>query len=159
MSTYQGATRTNFFRVNDEEKFLQFMKHVLAADGKVDVFEKEKNGVLHFAFGCYGSITGVDVQEYCRACKFEYGPNDEKFDEDDYAENRYDVFITMLRSMVAEDDAIIIMEAGHEKLRYITSVAEVITRGSYECLDMRELACEKAKLMLGRADWSTETSY
>ena len=151
MSTYQGATRTNYFRVNDEEKFLKFMKHVLGADDKVDVFEKEKNGVRYFAFGCYGSIAGVDVQEY--------GPDDEKFDEDDYAENWYDVFITMLQSMVAEDDAIIIMEAGHEKLRYITSVAEVITRGSYECLDMRELACEKAKLMLGRADWSTETDY
>ena len=28
MSTYQGATHTNYFRVNDEEKFLKFMKHV-----------------------------------------------------------------------------------------------------------------------------------
>ena len=159
MSMYQCATRTNYFQVNDEEKFRELMGHVVSAEDKVELFEKERDGVRYFAFGCYSSIEGVDEAEYCRACGFDYGPDSDKFDDDDYNENREDVFITMLQSIVAENDAIIIMQAGREKLRYVTGIAEIITRGGYRYVDLRNAAINVAQMMLGNSEWTTQMEY
>ena len=159
MSMYQCATRTNYFQVNDEEKFRELMGHVVSAEDKVELFEKERDGVRYFAFGCYGSVEGVDEAEYCRACEFDYGPDSDEFDDDDYTENRDNVFITMLQKLVAENDAIIIIETGHEKLRYVTGIAEIITRGGYQYVDISNAAVEVAEKMLGNSEWSTKMEY
>lgn len=159
MSMYQCATRTNYFQVNDEEKFRKLMGHVVSAEDKVELFEKERDGVRYFAFGCYSSIEGVDRAEYCRACELGYDPDDDEFDDDDYTENRDNVFIAKLQNLVAEDDAIIIIETGHEKLCYVTGIAEIITRGGYQYVDLSNAAVEVAEMMLGNSEWGTQMEY
>ena len=67
--------------------------------------EKSLDGTLRFCFGVYGGVSG-----FCP-------PNGEEEDEDcDYD---YDAFLDELQKHIADDDAVIIMEGGHEKLRYL----------------------------------------
>lgn len=71
--------------------------------------ETDQNGNPIFAFGCYGGIAGI--------------PNDL---ENEFDDNSYDRFITKLQECIADKDAVIIMESGHEKLRYLIGSALII---------------------------------
>lgn len=58
MANYVCATRTNYFRVKDEEEFRKLMSRVHGEDA-VDLWEKTVNDEKLFAFGCYGLINGL----------------------------------------------------------------------------------------------------
>lgn len=60
---------------------------------------------------------------------------------------------------MADDDAVIIMESGAEKLRYVAGLATVITSNDCEYLDIGQLAVQKASSMLGSPVWSTRCDY
>lgn len=144
MANYCCVTRTNYFRVKDEDEFRELMSRVYGAEDSVDVWEFVMHGVKRFAFGCYGGISGV---------------SNAKADEDDDAETSYDEFIAGLQRCVAPDDAIIITEAGNEKLRYVIGQATVITTNGCEVLDVTGLAAQRAREMLGDAEWQTRVTY
>ena len=81
---------------------------------------------------------------------------------DEYSEeqeNGYDEFLELLSEHVAEDDAVLIFESGHEKMRYVTGNATVITKSGIEYINMIDLAIEKAQLSLGNSEWTTQTDY
>lgn len=99
MANYNCTIRTNYFHVKDNEKFEEFMTHVYGED--LEVFNKEdSNGNTIYGFGCYGGISGYFNTEE------DYEDNDEAWD------NAYDNFIDGLVAHVAEDDAVLIFEAG-----------------------------------------------
>ena len=136
MANYCCAVRTNYFRVKDAEAFKKFMEGVYNAEsGTISVWEKKCEDNTLFAFGCFGSICGIKESD------------------------EYDDFIDGLQKYVAEDDAIIIWESGNEKLCYLTGTAEIITTGSYECIDIRSLAISKAAELLKNPDWETDDAY
>lgn len=54
----------------------------------------------------------------------------------DMDDESYAVFVKFLQQSVTEDDAVIILCAGHEKLRYVTGYAEVITAKDYQTVDI-----------------------
>ncbi len=145
MANYCCAVRTNYFHVKDPEAFRKFMDTVVACEDSVSVWEeKDKDGRTVFGFGCYSSILGVlpeGVEE------------DEDFDYD------YDEFVNGLADHVAENDAIIILESGNEKLRYLVGSAMVITSTDSEYLDISVLAAEKAAKLLGNSGWKTKLEY
>lgn len=60
--------------------------------------------------------------------------------------------------LIDDDDAVIIMESGHEKLRYLIGSALVITNRDIEYLDVGTLAVKKASEMLG-VDFTTRLEY
>lgn len=64
----------------------------------------------YYAFGCYSNIFGI--------------PDDTGETDVD----SYDRFIDGLQKYVAKDDAVILLHVGHEKLRYVTGCATVITK-------------------------------
>ena len=64
-----------------------------------------------------------------------------------------------LQSCVAEDDAIIILTAGNENLRYVTGDAVCITHDKIEYLDLTRLAVAKAAEMLNNPLYSTVCEY
>lgn len=139
MANYYCTIRTNYFKVKDEQMFLDYMSEV-CADDEIHLFEKEgKDGATYHGFGCYGYIYGC--------CKY---------DDDD---PDYDLFIDGLRCHVADDDAIIIFEAGYEKLRYVTGCATVITSKGVEFIDIEEVATKKAAELLGYKNYSTLCYY
>lgn len=146
MANYCCAVRTNYFRVKDEEKFKELMSRAYAHEDQISVWEKlAGDGTKLFGFGCYSGIGGV---------------RNAMCDEDDDAdETAYDEFIDGLQMCVASGDAIIIMESGNEKLRYITGLATVITENDCQYLDIVNLAVKKGTEMLCNSDWTTTCWY
>ena len=68
-------------------------------------------------------------------------------------------FVSGLQECLAEDDSIIVLEVGHEKLRYLIGAATIITRSSIETIDLTSLAISKAAEMLGNPDYTTCCEY
>lgn len=101
MANYESVTRSNYFHVKDEDAFSKFMDTVSGDDMHCWSDKDEDGNTLH-AFGCDGSIYGV--------------PNGAK-------DNDFDLFLSELQKHIAPEDAVILMESGHEKLRYVTGFA------------------------------------
>lgn len=141
MANYHCAIRTNYFHVKDSELFRQFMTRVYGADGSVELWEgKDTDNQAVFAFGSYGEISGLR-------------------DALDADEAGYDVFIRGLQQHIREDDAVIILEVGREKLCYLVGGAEIITCNGLEHLDISDLAQHHAAIMLGNPNWETSLDY
>ena len=142
MANYYCVMRTNYFRVKDGEKFLELMESVCSGEDELQIWtETDAEGTKRFGFGAYDSIRGINLA----------GDQDEDPD--------YDAFITALQDCVADDDAIIIMEAGHEKLCYVGGSAEVITSQGHDYINITDSAVKMAKEMLNAPDWATKCDY
>ena len=136
---FECTTRSNYFRVKDEDAFRAFMNTVAGDD--LDVWEKHLDGQKLFAFGAYGVIYGVAS------------------DDDEDCEEDYDAFLDGLKSHVVEDDAIIIMQAGNEGLRYVVGDATVITTKDVQYINIDDWAVRKAREMLHSDSWETQLDY
>lgn len=95
-----------------------------------------------FGFGCYGGIAGIGDT-----------------DDDDLEETAFDRFLEKLQQCVAEDDAVIILEAGNEKMRYVIGTALILTNKACEYLDIAELAEKRAAELLAIPSWKTKLTY
>ena len=137
MANYECVSRTNYFHVKDAELFREFMDTVIADDMHLWE-EKDSNSNVVFAFGCEGTI---------------YGFPDENGDSD------FDLFLEKLQEYIANDDAAILIEAGHEKLRYVAGYATIITHTGMQTVSIAELALLKAKEMLDNPDFETKMEY
>lgn len=146
MANYCCTIRTNYFHVKDEEKFRALMDRVYGSENTIELWEeKDKAGNTVFGFGTHGGISGVKNAK-------------EDYDED-VDETAYDEFIDGLQECVADDDAIIILESGNEKLRYVIGSATIITSKDYKYLDIASVASQEAAEMLGRPNWRTRCEY
>ena len=146
MAEYTCTTRTNYFHVKDPVSFRDFMGRV---HGSVDFItllqEQDDEGKPVFGFGTHGAISGLK--------------NAEADDDDTLDESAYDGFIRGLQEHVAEDDAVILLEAGHKKLRYVTGAATILTNTGHEHLDLAAMAVSRASELLGNPDWRTKCDY
>lgn len=146
MANYHCNVRSNYFHVKDIEQFKALMARVYSSDGTVELWEKkDKDNNPIFAFGCLGDIAGVR--------------NAQEDNFEDASDTAFDEFVNGLQDSVADDDAIIILESGHEKLRYLVGSALVITSNNYEHLDITHIACDKAAEILGNPNWQTQCEY
>ena len=128
--------------MNDLDAFMNLMDQVVGSEGEVELWkETDQNGDPIFAFGCYGGIAGIRDDL------------DNEFDDDSY-----DRFIAKLQECLADKDAVIIMESGHEKLRYVTGSALIITVSDTIYLNLETLALEATKIMLG-TEFVTRMDY
>lgn len=145
MANYECATRTNYFRVKDPEAFRKFMSRVYGGC-ELEVWEeKDTAGNIQFGFGCYDGISGYEPE------------SSEAADDDcDYG---YDEFLEALQQHIAEDDAVIILECGHEKLRYIIASAIIVTSKDIESLDACDIAASRAAVLLNNPSWCTKCDY
>lgn len=131
MASYVCAIRTNYFRVTEEEKFRNLIDEFLS--GSCEVFTRtDVNSNKLVGFGSDENIN---------------------WPEDDTG------FVSGLQECLAEDDSIIVLEVGHEKLRYLIGAATIITRSSIETIDLTSLAISKAAEMLGNPDYTTCCEY
>lgn len=145
MANYNCTIRTNYFHVKDEEEFVSFMNRVYGSEDNVNVWtETDANGRHIFGFGCYGGIGGLRNEN-------------DGYDDDD--EGTYDDFIDGLQKYVADDDAILIFEAGNEKLRYVIGSVAVITSSGYEYRDIMDIGVEIGCSLLGNPNWKTRCDY
>lgn len=143
MANYYCAVRTNYFAVKDGEAFEKFMAGVSGEDSVHVWKEPQKDGSVKYGFGCDGSISGW------------FSENDNEDDWDVAMEK----FEAGLMEHVAEGDAVIIMESGHEKLRYITGYATIITSDGVDGINLVDAAIQKAREMLGSPEWDSQCEY
>lgn len=64
-----------------------------------------------------------------------------------------------LQEIIPEGDCIIVMEAGHESLRYVDGIGYVITKDKVETLSIMELVKQKAQELLKNPDYETQIDY
>ena len=133
MANYYGFTRTNYFRIKNEEAFKEYINTLATTDGDFELWTKEDNNETYYAFGGNGSLYSIE--------------NDE---EDIYQK---------LSEYVHQHDAIIITEVGYEKLRYLTGVSMVITQKGYEVVDLYDASLNKAKQLLSDETYKTNFAY
>ena len=146
MANYYGFTRTNYFRVTDEDRLRKIIRSCACGEDTLTLFENAEDGErTWFGFGCYDSIRGLDLSDSA--------------DEDDYPDYDYDAFASALQKILCEGDAIIITEVGYEKLRYLTATAFIITKTDMQCLDLNIDAVKTAQEMLGDSSYNTIMEY
>lgn len=143
MSNYICTIRTNYFHVKDPDAFRAFMGRVYGSTDFISFWqEKDLAGQPVFGFGTHGAIGGLR--------------NAAADENDDADESAYDAFICGLQDHVAEDDAVILLEAGYEKLRYVSGSATIITSNDQDYLNISVLAKNRAADMLGNPQWDTQ---
>lgn len=147
MANYTCTIRTNYFHVKDPDAFRSFFQCVYGSEGGIDLWEeKDAAGNPMFGVGAYGGIAGL---------------RNSTDDEDMLTADTtsYNEFIDGLQEHVAENDAIIILEAGHEKLRYIVGAATILTCIDQAHVDVTDAAKVCAANMLGVPNWETKCEY
>ena len=127
MSSYICTTISNDFRVKDEGAYKELMSKVSADD--MHLYTEERNGEIYHSFGSYGVIYGIETED---------------------KNYNYDQFTEELQKCVHDEDAIIILEVGHERLFDAVGTAIIITSKDIKILDLGTLALDAAKDMLNR---------
>lgn len=141
MANYCCTIRTNYFHVKDENAFRTFMNRVYGCEDNIELWEeKDEDGRAVFGFGVYGGISGIR-------------------DQDDDEDSSYDDFIDKLQESVADDDAVIILESGNEKMRYVVGSATIVTSSDYKYSDIADIAVKQAGEMLHNPLWKTRCDY
>lgn len=144
MANFECAQRTNYFHVKDPESFREMMGRV-TGNGFRFWEEADAYGNPAFAFGAEGSIGGIPYKDV-----------DGEMVTDD---NSYDHFIAELGRHVAEGEAVILLTAGHEKLRYVSGDALIITGKGTDFIDLSQAAVKLAGEMLGNPEYSPKMEY
>jgi hypothetical protein len=141
LANYYGFTRTNYFAVKDEERFRQVVASCQASEENPEVWEEAVDGQTLFAFGCYGSLSGLPCG-----------------DEEDY-ECDLGAFHNALQQVVADGHAIIITEVGYEKLRYLVGDCTVITSQEIAYTNLSDIGLAKARQLLKNPQYNPVMEY
>ena len=140
MANYYGVTRTNYFRVTDEESYKRLYEGLVSEEFIEDFTYEDKDGNIYHGFGSYGVIDWIDrsLDEY--ECDFYY-------------------FLKELQKILPDDEAFIFMESGYEKLRYVTGVAIVVTNKEIRSNNISNWAIDEARDMLGNPKFQTKLEF
>lgn len=151
MANYNCATRTNYFEVKDAEALKSLIAKTHSGEDKISIFTRtdKETGKTLYGFGCYSSIDGIPSPQ----------KNEKSKELGDDLELDHELFVKELQKIVADDDAIIITEAGNEKLRYVCGDSTIITAKEVRTIDLKNAAKVAAKQMLNNKDWSSIMSY
>lgn len=105
MANWYGITRTNYFRVNDEEKY-QALFNRLQSNEPIHDFTRVDNGKIWHGFGSYDDIYFLR--------------------EDETHSDDFDKFLKEISKLLTLDSVFVITCIGNEKLRYLTGYCNVV---------------------------------
>ena len=140
MANYDAVTRTNYFRVTDEEEYARILSRFCSEDEIYDFSEKKEDGTFLHGFGTYGSLY--------------YYPGEEEDEDPDIGQ-----FFLDIQKILPDDEVFVLMEAGHEKLRYVVGAVDIVTSKEHRWLNLKEFAVVSAKEMLGDKFRGTDLEY
>jgi hypothetical protein len=135
MADYYAKTRTNYFDITDEDKF----RKIIGLCSASNTIEVDKNVEGKFVFTCNGTINGL------------FNGEDDDFNHGD--------FCKALQEVLPDGEAIIITEVGSEKMRYLAAASVVITNSKIETVNIKDVALNCAKRLLGNDEYDTEMEY
>lgn len=145
MADYSGVFRSNYFRVTDVQKLKEIVSKMDTTYGSVELFEDD---APYYGFGGDGDLLGIWPET-----------ENETQTDDEYLESDFDLMIQKLQEILVDDDAIIIMFSGNEKLCYVVGSAMVITKTESRFLNVKELAKDAARVILQDDTWDTICEY
>lgn len=137
MANYNATSRTNYFRVTDEEKYQEIFSKLSSEAGIEDFTKTKDDGSILHGFGSYSDIV---------------------FDNEDDDGNVYET-LSELQKILPEDEAFIYLESGYERLRYVTGLYIVVTKDRISSGNIHTHAIEKAREMLGNAAKEFKLDY
>lgn len=139
MANYEQTVRSNKFKIKSDKKedLKKILDNLSGEDIYTNIIEKE-DGIYGW-IGCYGSLTGLNVENY-------YLDNKDLINK--YKDDEHNAMIDELQKIVDKDSAIIIIDAGHEKLRFVGGGSLVITNKDAVYIDIEDIAIKTAKQML-----------
>jgi hypothetical protein len=141
MANYYSKCRSNYFAVTDLAKFKDIMSH-LVGEGEIAFYEH-----------------GTDKGKYMFYCDCNLvGYIDDPDDDDGYDDASYRM-IEAFQKILPDDEAIILIESGSEKMRYIHCMATIITNSEVKYVNLSDVALAKAREMLGNPNFTTEMDY
>lgn len=115
MADWYGASRTNYFKVTDEERYQALFKR-LRGEESIEDFSDIKNGEQYHAFGAYCDIaclrTNVEIND------------EEDYDEDEFIS--WDEFLREVGQLLTRDSVFVYTIVGNEKLRYLTGLCYMV---------------------------------
>lgn len=167
MSEYYSRCRTNYFAVNDEQRFRDAINRC-SSDKPIEIYESTIDGVRQFAFGCPGKISGIApindpavTDGCCKPGGYDGDCSGCDGMEDCYNDHDNDLpaFYEALQNVVADGHAIIITEVGYEKMCCVVGEAVVITKHDQRSIDLETQSLSVARQMLGRRHYSPQLSY
>lgn len=139
MPEYMIHVKSNYFHVIDDDLFIEFINRVDVDNGTIDIqVSFDDYGIPIYGFTADGIIIGV-ADEY------------EGSDDQTSFGDEYDNFLVALQELVAEDDAVIIMESGMSADGDVFASATIVTTDDTEYIDLQEAASDKALEMLSRS--------
>ena len=144
MANYEAVSRTNYFRVTDEEKYQKLFSNLVANDDIYD-FTETKDGATYHGFGSYSSIS----------YRLKLSEPTEDGNEYDYD---FDKFLYGIQDILPDDEAFIYFEVGNEKLRYVNAYAFLVTKEKIDSVDLDMAAKELVQEILGKT-FETRTCY
>jgi hypothetical protein len=125
MANYYCWTRTNYFKVKKLNDFRAKLGSYSGGEGGIDIWEE--NGLV--ALGAYGSMITLYDE-----------------DKDDWIE-----IFEVLQDHIEDDEVVIIAEAGHEKLRYVTTFAWLVTKDDVRFVDAVNEVVKDAMRITGKS--------
>lgn len=134
MANYEAYARSNYFHVNNMKNFLKWMKMYLPDAHLFTKDNKKKE-----------AITEQDLVAFGMESVF-------------YLEDE-DQAIPKLQELLLEGEACIVVEAGHEKLRYVTGHSAIFTKNTVECISLDEKTRSRCAELLGQPDYQFDISY
>lgn len=142
MADYICTGRTNYFKVRNEEAWSAWLERLSDVE---DLTYTDANGEVWHGFGCYGTPWYDDSESA-----------DDEYPDGDFS---CGTSLAAIQAFLADGHAMIYQEAGWEKLRYIGGWAFIVTKDAYRNIDLRDVALDAARDLLGAEDYSPRMDY
>ena len=132
MDNYHGRTRTNFFKVNNINKFSNFMASVIAEELRITIQNSR------VCFTCFGEIQGYNGIHF-----------------DDTPDEYHDMegFLNELQQFLPKDEIIVIMHIGSDGFQNMNGYCCVITKEKIDYTDLFNAAVYMARELSGYQDF------
>lgn len=167
MANIISKIRTNYFGVTDVDKFIAILNCCDSEDGELhyvteddsittaDNSERSDGRNTKYTLISEGDIAGIRIPTgqcdgECNKC-FEY-------DECYEYETSFDAFLEALQSVLAPNDAIIMMGLSYEKMVHLNAWSIVITPDAISDFDLEDISLAEARRLLNNRHWNTKTT-
>ena len=128
MANYIANSRTNYFKVTDENEYNNIIKNLIS-NSEIEFMKKKIDGEIHYGFASYGWFDYKNPKT-----------NEYNFDE----------FLKKIQKILPDNEVFVYMESGHEKLRYITGLAIICTNKEIRQMSLQEWILSQTKELTGR---------
>jgi len=113
VANWYGTSRTNYYKVIDEERYQALFAGLCSSEGDIEDFS---NGDVH-GFGCYNDVFYYPLVD---------SEGNAKTSEDYDCDGDIDLFLYEMSKILAPNNVFILQTVGNEKLRYLTAFSAVV---------------------------------